>query len=806
MIKELLKHSLRSLKKQKGYTAINIIGLAIGIACSLIITLFVVHQLSYDQYHEKKDQIYRLVLDGKIGEQEVLVSSTAAVIGPSIVNDFPEVESCMRLNTFGETVVKKENQTFVISDFAEADSTFFSFFSIPLLRGEAKEVLNTPNAMVLSESMAKRIFGDEDPINKTLLVGANTDPFRITGIMEDFPENTHLNADILTSYMTNPRSRDPEWLNNSFETYLLLHANSSAEQVEAKFPDMVRKYVGPRVAEMFGTSLEDFFTSGNRYQFHLQPITKIHLDPSIEHEVKPATDPKYLWIFGSIAILIIIIASINFMNLSTAQASKRAKEVGIKKATGASKGSLVSQFLADSTIISLIALVLAVVIVLISLPAFNRLLGSHAHLGLFSNWYTIPVLIIFSVIVGLLAGIYPAFYLSSFAPVKVLRGKVRDAMKNGRLRSILVSVQFLISIILIIGTLIMYRQLQYMLNKDIGFDKEELLVIQSAGTIGNQVKAFKQEVLKIPGIEIVSASTAIPGRNNNLNGYQLEGVSDRSFLMQSNWVDHDFFETFGIKLSDGRFFKETHTSDQQACVVNSSTIEDFAIEDFTKKRFIAKDNIDENLYLNIVGVSENFHFRSLHNKITPYIMRFKGDNRNYGYISVKFASKANSQTITQIENVWKKFASGNTMQYFFLDQDFKQMYRTERQNAQLSVLFAILGIFIAALGLFGLTSFTIEQRTKEVGVRKALGASNGSIFYLISKEIVVLVCISTVIACPIIFMAARNWLQSYYYRINISAVEFIIGFIVAIAIALLTISYRTIQSVRTNPALTLRYE
>jgi len=624
--------------------------------------------------------------------------------------------------------------------------------------------------------------------------------------MADFPENTHFNADILTSYMTNPRSRDPEWLNNSFETYLLLHRNSSPEQVSAKFPEMVKKYVGPRVMEMFGASLEDFFSTGNRYTFHLQPLTKIHLDPTVEHEVKPATDPKYLWIFGSIAVLIIIIASINFMNLSTAQASKRAKEVGIKKATGASKGSLILQFLADSTIISLIALVLSVVIVLIMLPSFNNLLGSDAKLGLFSNWYTIPALLLFSLVVGILAGVYPAFYLSSFAPVQVLRGKVRDGVKNGKLRSVLVSVQFLISIVLIIGTMVMYRQLQYMLNIDVGFDKEQVLVIRQAGTIGNQVKTFKEELLKIPGVSLVSASTAIPGHNNNNNGYMLEGIKDQTYLMQTNWVDFDFFETYGIELSDGRFFDKSFGSDQQACVVNSETVKDFGINDINKSRFISMGNRNENIYIPIIGVSENFHFRTLHNQITPYIMRFKTDEMNFGFVSIKLVAEANMQTVNQVESTWKKFASGNPMQYFFLDNDFKQMYKSERQNAQLSVLFAVLGILIAALGLFGLTSFTIEQRTKEVGVRKALGASNGSIFYLISKEIILLVCISTLIACPLIFFVARNWLQSYYYRINLTAIEFILGFVIAIAVALLTISYRTIQSVRTNPALTLRYE
>ncbi len=806
MIKDLLKHSVRSLKKQKSYTFINILGLAIGITCSLIITIYILHQVSYDQYHVKKDRIYRLILDGKIGEQEVLVSSTAAVIGPTIVDEFPEIESFMRLNTFGETIIKNEDINFIISNWAEADSTFFDFFSIPLLKGNGKTVLNEPYTMVLSESTAKKIFGDENPINKVLKINTRSEAYRITGVMADFPENTHFNADILTSYMTNPRSRDPEWMNNSYETYVMLHENTTPEQVNARFPGLVEKYIGQRVYDMFGISINDFFSQGNRYNFYLQPLTKIHLDPTVEHEVKPATDPKYLWIFGSIAILIIVIASINFMNLSTAQASKRAKEVGIKKATGASRKSLVTQFLSDSVIISFIALVFAILIVLFTLPVFNRLIDAKMSIVFLLHWYTLPALILFSLFVGILAGIYPAFYLSSFVPVKVLHGKVRDAMKNGKLRSILVSLQFLISIVLIIGTMIMYRQLHFMMNKDLGFNKEQMLVIRQAGAIGNKVKTFKEEIKKIPGVSLVSASTAIPGHNNNNNGYRLEGHLDQTYLMQTNWVDYDFFETYQIKLSDGRFFDQSFPSDEEACVVNAQTVKEFELDDFSTSRFIVNDTEDEETYLPIIGVADNFHFRSLHNRLTPYIMRFKTDNRNFGYISIKFDSEANTQTINQIEAVWKKFALNNPMQYFYMDKDFNEMYKSESQNASLSVLFAILGIFIAALGLFGLTSFTIEQRTKEVGVRKALGASNGSIFYLISKEIILLVCVATLIAWPLIYFAANNWLQNYYYRIKPGVLEFILGFVIAIAIALLTISYRTMQSVRTNPALTLRYE
>jgi putative ABC transport system permease protein len=352
----------------------------------------------------------------------------------------------------------------------------------------------------------------------------------------------------------------------------------------------------------------------------------------------------------------------------------------------------------------------------------------------------------------------------------------------------------------------MYRQLQFMLNKDVGFNMEQLLVIKQAGAIGDKVKTFKEELLKIPGIYSVSASTAIPGHNNNNNGYMMEGRSAETLLMQTAWVDYDFFKTYGIKLADGRFFDKSFGSDQKACVVNEQTLKEYGITNINSTRFIVKNENDENEYIPIVGVSENFHFMSLQNRINPYIMRFKIDGQYYGYISVKFDTKASGSTVDKIETIWKKFASDNPLQYFFMDKDFSQMYKAERQNAQLSVLFAILGIFIAALGLFGLTSFTIEQRTKEVGVRKSMGASNSSIFYLISKEIIVLVCVATLVAWPVIYFVAKNWLKNYYYRIDLQIWEFVLGFVIAMSIAIITISYRTLKSVSVNPADTLRYE
>jgi putative ABC transport system permease protein len=807
MIKRLFIHSFRALNRQKGYVFINLSGLSIGIACSLIIALFIIHELSYDKFNDKKDRIYRVILNGKIGGQELNVSSTASPIGPTMAKEFPEVEDYTRTNIWSETTIKYYDQSFTENGFVEADSSFFSIFTLPLIKGNKKTVLNAPHTVVLSETTARKIFGKTDPIDKLLKIGTDTILYRITGIMADVPETMHFNANIVGSFMTNNRANDNQWLSNSFNTYLLLRPNTSPEQVNTKTVAMLKKYVGPELQKFIGASFDEFIAKGNKYRMYLQPLTDIHTNPSIQHDAKPATDPKYLLIFGSIALLIIVIAAINFMNLSTAQASKRAKEVGMKKVSGSSRGMLIGQFLTESFLMAVISLFLAVVIIAVSLPYFNNLLQTKLTMNYFSDWRTIPLLIAITLFIGLLAGSYPAFFLSSFSPFVVLKGKLKNSMKNGQLRRVLVVLQFSISIVLIVGTLIMFRQIQFMLKKDLGFNKEQLMVITRAESLGTRVKAFKDALTKIPGVIKSSASTAVPGRNNNNNGYMMEGRADESFLLQTNWVDYDYFDTYGIKLSSGRFFSESMPTDKDGCIVNESTTRKYNITNPSAASFkTSGDKPDSAILMPIIGVVKNFHFESLQNEITPYMFRFKNERNNWGYYSVRISPMNTNATIKEIETVWKEFTANDPIQYFFMDQDFSRMYKQEKQSAQLSILFSILAIFIASLGLFGLTSFTVEQRTKEIGVRKALGASIANIFYLISREIMILVSISALIAWPLIYYVARNWLQNYYYRINLRAGDFLIGFAIAITIALITISYRTIRAARVNPVVSLRYE
>ncbi len=805
MIKNLLRHSLRSFKRQRSYLIINVLGLSIGIACSLLIAMYVINEAGYDKYNVKKERIFRVILNGKIGGQEITGAYTPAIMGPTLPREFPEVEDYLRMDSYGPTVIEYNKQTFTDNDVIWADSSFFSFFSIPVLKGDPNILLNTTHKVVLSENMAKKIFGNENPVDKMIKIGSDSTRFLVTGVMADVPENTHFKASMVVSFLSNGRSKDTFWMNNSFSLYLLLKPNTDYKTVDAKFQGLIIKYVGPEIVKYFGVSIEEFIKKGNKYRFYLQHLTDIHLDNTIQATFKPASDPKYLVIFGSVALLIVIIAAINFMNLATAQASRRAKEVGIKKLGGSTRGMLISQFLAESMILSFVALLFAVLMIRVSLPFFNNLLGSNLSLGLFAGWYTIPALLLFTFFVGILSGSYPAFYLSSFNPYEVLKGSRANSMKNGNLRKVLVVFQFGISILLIVGTLIMNRQIRYMLNKDLGFKKEHLIVIERAHVIGKQMKSFKQSVKNIPGVINLSSSTAIPGRTNNNNGYMMEGRKDESFLMSTSWVDYDFFDTYGMKLDTGRMFSESFSSDKNACIVNESARRNFAITDIEKTRFLRPDD-NGPIKLPVIGVVKDFNFQSLRNPIQPYMLLLQSEDNIWGYISVRLAPGNISGTIGEIEKVWKDYAANSPLQYFFLDADFEQMYKQEKQNSKLAVIFAILAIFIASLGLFGLTSFTVEQRTKEIGVRKALGSSITGIYFEISREIILLVSVSALVSWPVIYYYAGKWLENFYYKISPGVFSFVAGLAIALGIALITISYRVIRAARVNPAQSLKYE
>ncbi len=807
MILSLIKHSLRTFKRQKSHMIINMTGLAIGIASSVMISLYVIHELSYDRFNEKKDRIFRVNLMGKIGGQELNTWSTPSIMGPTMLSDFPEVESFLRLNGAGGSVVKIGERSFVEDDRIEADSTFFDFFSVPVLRGDSKKVLNAPYTVVLSQTAANRYFGSEDVLGRTMLIGNDTTLFTISGIMKDIPDNCHFRAEMITSFMTNPRSRNTEWLSNNRSTYVLLKPNVSAGIVDGKFTGLIEKYVGPELVRLIGQTIEDFLAQGNAYGFYLQPLTRIHLQPAVDSTFRPVRDPKSLLILASIAVLILIIAAINYMNLATAQASKRAREVGIRKVSGSTRTGLIGQFISESLILSLAALALALLIIALALPWFNRLLELQLSLDLFGKWHTLPALLGLAILIGLVSGIYPAFYLSRFNPAVVLKGATLSGRRNGKLRKVLVIFQFAVSIMLIVGSLVMFRQLRYLLNKDLGFNKENLMVVSNVNALGNQQASFKEVAGKIPGVRAFSYSTAVPGRNNNNNGYMMEGRGDETFLMFTSWADYDFLKTWGIGLSQGRYFEKDRGTDAQSVILNQAAIDAFRIADPLNQRVFGPGNQETNFdILPVIGITGNFHHESLHRQISPYIIRFRTENMRFGFASIRLDPANLQQTIGGIEKTWKEFTGNNPLQYYFVDEDLNRMYRDEKQNAQLALLFSLLAILIGTLGLFGMTSYTLAQRTREIGIRRTMGASVANIYLMISRETSVLVGIATLIAWSAVYFFLDKWLDNFQFKIGLSPVDFLAGFLIAFLIAVMTISYRTLKAANATPSVSLKYE
>jgi putative ABC transport system permease protein len=806
MLNNLIKHSLRSFKRQRSYIIINITGLSIGIACSLLIALYVLYEASYDRYNAKKDRIFDIVLNFRIGGQEFTEATSAFPVGPALLREFPEVGDYLRMKKmYGAATVTHNNQIYDEENIIEADSSFFDFFTIPVLTGDQRNLLNAPRKVVLSSTLTKKIFGKENPVDKILKIGKDTAAYIVTGVMEDIPGNSHFKAGMLVSMLSDPEAKSQEWGSNGLSTYLLLKPNANYKNINDKFPALIARYLGPELQRYMNISFEEFLSKGNKYGYYLQKLTDIHLDTTIKPAFVAQGDPKLLKILGCIAFLILLVAAVNFTNLSTAQASARAKEVGIKKLGGSTRGMLIVQFLTESVLMSFLSTILALIIIRLVLPFFNDLLGSSLTMNLSTVWFMIPFMVIFAVATGILAGSYPAFVLSAFSPSKVLKGGRNNSSHKGMLRKVLVILQFTISIFLVVGTLIMYRQIVYMTGRDPGFIKDQLIVLDNEEALGANAKSFKETIGRIPGVVAVTSSTAVPGNSNNNNGYMLEGKKDETILMWTNFVDYKFLETYGMQLKSGRAFSREYLSDDQACLLNESAIKKFNI-DPGKLRIMGYRDSGKVVYYPIIGVVKDFVFESQRNQIAPLIFRLKSDDYRYGYITVKISSKNYRETIKKIETSWKEVVTDDPLKYHFIDDIIKQLYVKERQNILIAVISAILAIFIAALGLYGLTSYTVEQRTKEIGVRKAMGSSVPRIYFNISRDIIILISVSALLSFPLIYYISGKWLENFYYRISPGVFTFLGGFFIALGIAVLTISYHTLKAARVNPAQSLRYE
>ncbi len=800
MLRNYFKIGFRNILKHKFYSSINIVGLTIGITASLFISLYLLDELNYDQFHTKIDQMYRVGLHGKLGGQDLMVTSTCPPLAHTMVDEIPEVEDATRIMTRNDLVIKYEDMMFTEDDIFFADSNFFSFFTFELLQGDPKTALVEPNSMVMTETVAKKYFGNEEVLGKLVTVGTD-ETYKITGVVADPPSNSHLKFRFVFSFSSVDQSRSEVWLNNFLNTYFTLREGSDISNVQPKLDEMVGRYVGPEIQQFMGISIEEFLAQDGAYGYLIDPVKEIHLYSRLQGELEPSGDIAYIYIFAAIGLFIIIIAAINFMNLSTARSAGRAREVGLRKTFGSFRSQLINQFLVESLIYSMLAALLAIVFTLILLPQFNLVSGKVLFISsLYSPTMIIGFVLIIA-LVGLLAGSYPAFYLTHFKVTEVLKGKVATGMKGGKVRGALVVLQFAISIFLIICTVIVYQQLQFTQNKNLGFDKDKVLVIYNTFQLDKNRLPFKNALLDEHSIANASYSNnVIPGVNNTTI-FRKDGA-DEDHIIGQYYADYEHVETMGFVLAQGRSFSRDFPSDSSSVMVNEATVDEMGWEN-PLEEYLISFNSGFRERLKVIGVIQDFNFLSLKEKITPLTIRLSEQNN---LMTVRLNTNDFNIAVSLIESKWKEFAPNQPFEFAFLDQNFDELYRSESRLSSLFTIFTVIAIAISALGLFGLAAFTAEQRTKEIGIRKAMGASNFKIVLLLSKEFAKYVIIAFGLSVIPSYYFISDWLQGFVYRVDISIGVFILSGFMALVIALLTVSYQSIKASSVSPTESLRYE
>lgn len=811
MLKNYFNIAVRSLLKHKFYSFLNILGLSIGLACFMLISLFIKHELTYDTFHKDADRIHRVHFRATLNGEDHTASQVGAPMGAAMKKDFPEVEDAVRINDTGNWFVKRKGET---NSFKEefvlmADSNFFDFFTVNLIYGDKKNVLNRPKTLVLDQTTAKKIFGDINPVGEVLTLDNRFD-YEVTGVYEDLPDNSHFHHNILLSLTSFDWAvNNNNWLSTNFQTYIKLKESSNVEELQAKFPQMINIYIAPLVEQFLNMNMDEFANSGNALGFSLFPLKDIHLHSQKPDELEAGGDIKYIYIFSAVALFILILACINFMNLATARSANRAKEVGIRKVMGVYKSQLIAQFLTEAIIITAISSAIAYAITFVALPSFNELAAKELNYFQLTEGGYLLFIGTIVLVVGLLAGSYPAFYLSMFRPVEVLKGVIRTGVKSGPIRSSLVVFQFSISIIMIIGTAVVFDQLSYIQNKKLGYEKDQILIVNDTWILRDKITTFKEEASRNANIIEATVSSFTPtGSNGNSDLYfkNPSAAADESLVVNEANVDHNFINTLGIEMAQGRFFSEEFLSDSATVVINETAV----------KKFGFQNPIGANLYTyegsndqpvttpyKIIGVVKDFHFQSLKTDITPLVFHL---NESRGYALFKIQMDNAKETISFLENTWQNFVQGQPFEYTFMNEKFNETYSQEQKIGKIFTVFAVLAILIACLGLFGLAAFTAEQKTKEIGIRKTLGASVPNIVNLLSKNFIKLVGISFIISVPVAFFGMSYWLEDFAYRTNIKPITFIISGVVAVGIAWLTISLQSWKAARNNPATSLRSE
>ncbi len=804
MIKNYITTAIRNLLRYKVYSIINIVGLALGITSTILLALFVQNELSYDNYYPESENMYRVTAEFKMGNEEYKDAVVSPVLAQVSLAEIPEIKKTARFRVAGNSIVKYNNISFDENRICFADNSVIDLFALNLLKGNPQTALVEPSSIILSENTASKYFNNENPIGKTLTLDNNSD-YMVTGVFKGIPQNTHFDFDFMISMPSLAESKQLSWISSNFQTYFILNEGADPNAVKAKLDGMLVKYFGPELEKAMGITLAQLEEDGGGGAYFLQPVQDIHLYSDLQGELGVNSDIKYVYIFSIIAAFILLIACVNFMNISTARSATRAKEVGIRKVLGSYKKGLVWQFLTESFLTTLISLILAIGLIELLMPYFNNLIGKQLTLEYFNNPFILYSIFTVLVVIGFLAGSYPAFVLSSFNPAEVLKGKVKAGTKSGNLRSGLVVFQFTTSIILIISTLVVLNQLNYIQNKNLGFNKENVITLGNTNLLGNQAKLFKEKMLQYPEVKSATVSGFLPVPSNYNEGMIWpQGKTEDGISIPLWVVDHDYLSTMGIKIVDGRDFSREFSTDSTGVILNQAAVKIFKLDNPIGK-IISRPYNNQGDFTNhtIIGVVNDFHFQSLRNNISPLVIFFGNNN---SIISFKTNTANVSSVLKKLETTWNEMAPGQPFSYSFLDERFENMYRGEERISEIFGTFAFLAIFIGCLGLFSLSAFTTEQKAKEISIRKVLGSSSILIVTMLSKEFVKLVAIAFIIASPIAYYIMNKWLMEFEYKTDLSVWIFLSAGFISLAIAVTTVSYHALKASSSNPVDNLRNE
>jgi len=804
MFKNYLKVTIRNLKKNKLFSFVNILGFAIGIASFILIILFVEDELTYDSHNRYSGRIFRVNAHYKVGENRFNLANSPIPLAGVLASEYPEIEKTVRILNESNVYVKKGNNYIKEEKFFYADSTLFEIFTIDFQHGDSKKALTEPNSVVITTGTAEKYFSNKNPVGEIIIL-SNGMQFLITGIVKPVPKNSHFEFDFIASYNSLPGSSESNWFGEFVHTYVLTHNVVTEKVLNEKIFSVAEKHLGPIIKAAFGVSYQEFLNNGNDFSFVFVPLRDIYLHSEVFNEFKETGDMNIVYLYSAIAVFILIIACINFINLSTAKSAKRANEIGVRKVFGSNKILLVKQFLSESVILCFIAIVFSVAIAELVLPWFNDLTDKNLSLNLFSNFFTIPVLLVFTLLLGITAGLYPALLLASFKPVLILKTKFSSINNKGILRRGLVVFQFAASIVLFVGTFVIYSQMQYIKNKNLGFNKEQVLIIQDIDDLQTQQFAFADNIKSNPDIFNASLSQGLPGYNLTASILRKEGESNENHTLIVIPVDYNYLDTYKMKMKEGRFFNKEIITDSSGIILNESAVKKLNYKDPLNSKLIYDLGEESNNSYTIIGVVKDFHLESLKDEIRPAaFVLLKKPEANY--LSVKISPYNISGTIRFLSDQWREFGQNKPLEFSFYDENFYETYRSEIQAEKVFSIFAILAIVIASLGLFGLAAFTAEQRTKEIGIRKVLGASISKVVLMLSKEFLILVTLANLIAWPLAYFIMTKWLEDFTYRIEIELWTFILAGLLTLLIAFLTVSFQAIKAATANPVEALKYE